>query len=248
MPRDFTLDTYRLLLDVMESYEVLTVRRYLEERPKSGFIILRHDVDRFPKNALKMARLEASRNIFSTYYFRVSRRIEKNIIREIADLGHEVGYHYEVLSKANGDYEQAIRLFESELGCLRTVCDIKTISMHGKPLSKWDNSQLWNEHSFTPFRVIGDGMLSIRNVPYFTDAGRSWDGSNNLRDHLKDEKDIRGFNNTFQLLDNIIKHKNDFYYLNIHPERWASSITEYYISYFFDITANLVKKIYLRLQ
>ena len=38
---------------------------------------------------------------------------------KIHDLGHEIGYHYEVLSKANGDYEKAMKLFEQELSEFR---------------------------------------------------------------------------------------------------------------------------------
>jgi len=241
-PRDFTLDTYRLLLDAMESYDVLTVRRYLEDRPKTGFIILRHDVDRFPKNALRMARLEASRGVCSTYYFRVSKKINEGAIRKISELGHEVGYHYEVLSKADGDYDRALHLFESELERLRLICEVNTISMHGRPLSRWDNSLLWAEHSFEQYGIIGDGMLSISGVPYFTDAGRSWDRSNNIRDHLNYEQDNRRVENTFQLIDHIKKKEDASYYLNIHPERWTNSAIAYYSSLIFDKLANFLKK------
>ena len=55
---------------------------------------------------------------------------------KIPDLGHEVGYHYEVLSKANGNYERAIKLFEQELSKFRKIVDVKTICMHGSPLSR----------------------------------------------------------------------------------------------------------------
>ena len=50
-----------------------------------------------------------------------------DITRGIHDLGHEVGYHYEVLSKANGDYEKAVELFEQELSEFRKIIDVKTI-------------------------------------------------------------------------------------------------------------------------
>ncbi len=36
----------------------------------TNFCIIRHDVDRKPKNALRMAELENNANICSTYYFR----------------------------------------------------------------------------------------------------------------------------------------------------------------------------------
>ena len=61
-------------------------------------VILRHDVDRLPGNALKMAGLEHGMDIAATYYFRaVPVSWDEGIIREIAGMGHEVGYHYENL-------------------------------------------------------------------------------------------------------------------------------------------------------
>ena len=49
---------------------------------------------------------------------------------------NEVGYHYEVLSKAKGDYEKAVELFEQELKEFRKIVDVKTICMHGSLLSR----------------------------------------------------------------------------------------------------------------
>ena len=77
---------------------------------------MRHDVDRMPGNALKMAEVEHEFNIKSTYYFRVNNSVfKKEIIKKIASLGHEIGYHYECLDKAKGDLEKAIRIFQKDL-------------------------------------------------------------------------------------------------------------------------------------
>jgi hypothetical protein len=35
-------------------------------------------------------------------------------MREIEGMGHEVGYHYEVLGKAKRDQKRAIKMFEKE--------------------------------------------------------------------------------------------------------------------------------------
>ena len=91
---------------------------------------MRHDTDRKPENALRMAVLEHELGIQSTYYFRFPYTFKPDIIGKIHDLGHEVGYHYEVLSKARGDYEKAVELFEQELSEFREIVDVKTICMH----------------------------------------------------------------------------------------------------------------------
>lgn len=55
---DFTVEKYRELCDVLDVSKVFTVGSCLEKKPTSGFVILRHDIDRKPLNALKMAELE----------------------------------------------------------------------------------------------------------------------------------------------------------------------------------------------
>ena len=71
---------------------------------------------------------------------------DETIIREIRDMGHEIGYHYDDLSFCKGDHEKAIRRFEKNLATLREIAPVKTICMEGAPLSKWDNRDLWGKH------------------------------------------------------------------------------------------------------
>ena len=92
---DFTLEKYAALLDALKAY---------------GFqsLVLRHDVDLLPGNSLRTARLEAEKGMLGIYYFRaVPESWDEGIIKEIAALGHEIGYHYESLTTCNGDVDQA---------------------------------------------------------------------------------------------------------------------------------------------
>ena len=141
MNMDFTLSRYGdLCATLLDSdYAPLTIYSYLTgKQNKNKLVVLRHDIDRKPMNALKMAELEHELGIQSTYYFRFPYSFKPDIIGKIHDLEHEVGYHYGVLSKAKGDYEKAIELFEQELSEFRKIVDVKTISMHGSPLSRYD--------------------------------------------------------------------------------------------------------------
>ncbi|HJH25353.1 MAG TPA: hypothetical protein C5S37_00965 [Methanophagales archaeon] len=111
---DFTLSGYKdLCLALLGSgYTPLTVYSYLvlegKKNNNNKLVVLRHDIDRKCGNALRMAELEHELGIQSTYYFRFPYTFKPEIIGKIHDLGHEVGYHYEVLSKAKGDYEKEI--------------------------------------------------------------------------------------------------------------------------------------------
>jgi hypothetical protein len=87
--RDFTLDKYEgLCLALLDSgYTPLTVYSYLEGQKKKSnkLVVLRHDIDRRPGNALRMAELEHELGIQSTYYFRVPYTFKPDIIGKIHD-------------------------------------------------------------------------------------------------------------------------------------------------------------------
>ena len=101
--QDFTLITYRKLLYNLyaNGYSFQTLHDYTQQT-EAKFVILRHDVDRFPKNALLIAKIEKEASIKASYYFRIVKEsYDENIIRQIANMGHEIGYHYENLSEMN---------------------------------------------------------------------------------------------------------------------------------------------------
>ena len=81
MVRDFTLQKYNELLKSIKSFNICTVVEYLEKNPEEKTIILRHDVDKKPGNALEMAKHENQHGIKSTYYFRTTDEVFKPEIR-----------------------------------------------------------------------------------------------------------------------------------------------------------------------
>ena len=130
--RDFTNLVYKFFLQKLYSkgYSFYTLKSFIKQVQIGKVIILRHDVDRLAKNALAIAKIEKSLNIKASYYFRIVKEsYDENIIKQIADLGHEIGYHYEDLSICKGDYESAIKHFELNLE--------KFGSVGGRPLVYW---------------------------------------------------------------------------------------------------------------
>ncbi len=192
-----------------------------------------------------MAKLECEMNIHSTYYFRYPYTFDPEIIQEIKNLGHEIGYHYEVLSKTKGDYEKAIDLFKFELTDFRKKFEIKTICMHGSPLSSFDNRSLWKHYDFQVFGIDGEAYLSIseENIQYFTDTGRSWNGKNSIRDIMPGSK-VKSpqIETTDDLIDWINSTTKECIYLTVHPERWARNLGEWGVGYFKDFTMNQGKR------
>ncbi|MDI9395928.1 MAG: hypothetical protein QM426_11200 [Euryarchaeota archaeon] len=149
---------------------------FLKNEPEKC-IILRHDVDRAVNRNLAMAKLEHSYGIKSTYYFRhIKETFIPEIILQMAEMGHEIGYHYEVMDKANGDMDKAIEIFREELEDFRKIAEINTVCMHGNPLKPWSNRDLWKKYDFRDFGLTGEPYLSIdyNKVFYLTDTGRTW--------------------------------------------------------------------------
>ena len=239
MNRDFTLAKYEELCSaiVQSGYAVMSVKDYLSLslslQPREKIVILRHDVDRKPEKALKMAEIERELGIFGTYYFRSTKEVFKaKIMQEIEKMGHEVGYHYEVLDKAKGNYEKAIEIFEAELKEFRKICDVKTICMHGNPLSKWTNKDVWDKYDFNDFDIIGEPYLSIDfdRVAYFTDTGRSW-GAERYRVKDNVDSNLNKKNKEVKHTDDIIKmiKKEEINQILIltHPQRWSDGFVEW---------------------
>ncbi len=253
--RDFTLDKYRELCKVIsEKFRVCTVFEYLSERPGGNIAIIRHDVDRRINNSLRMAELEHDLNIRSSYYFRYPSTFRPDTITKIRDYGHEIGYHYEVLSKTRGDYEKAVTLFTSELKEFRKICPIDTICMHGSPLSKFNNRDLWDRYDYHAHGISGEAFLSFEQHPeglnYLTDTGRTWSGKQSLRDVIRTpscNSDLLALDSTDDLINWATLGPEKKIYLTIHPERWSLTRGEWLVWSFLDFGMNAGKKI-LRLR
>ena len=253
MVRDFTMAKYGELCRVLlgAGYTPVTVERYLGGGSGGRAVILRHDVDRKPENALKMAELEHALGVVSTYYFRHPHTFIPEIIEQVLSFGHEVGYHYEVLAKAKGDYEEAIGLFARELEEFRSLCDVKTICMHGSPLSRYDNRDLWKRYDFGDFGIAGEAYLSMagKGLRYLTDTGRNWGGKHSVRDAMPGAGAVPpSVATTDDLIDWIGSAGEEGLYLTVHPERWAADGSEWLISYSKDAVVNFGKSVLIMVQ
>ena len=100
--QDFTLKIYKKFLHSLlaNDYSFQTLENFIEHPNKEKIVILRHDVDRLSGNALKMAHMENTIGIKTSYFFRtVDQVFDETIIEKIVSLGHEIGYHYENLAE-----------------------------------------------------------------------------------------------------------------------------------------------------
>lgn len=230
---DFTFRKYSQILEaIVESrYPVYTIYDYVvanrHDTLHERYIILRHDVDGNLSNALKMAELEHSLGIRATYYFRMKKSVfDPDSVRKIAELDHEIGYHYEHLPDAKGEIDKAKKIFEKNLKTLRKIAEVKTACMHGRPFSKYDSRDFWKYYKLEDFDLIAEPYLSIdyTDMFYFTDTGQAWDNQKfNIRDVVvsKGNMGIRCSDDLIRLIRRTQFDKAAFL---IHTNRWVDEL------------------------
>lgn len=234
---DFTLSKYRELLVGVKDY---------------GAIMLRHDVDLKPQNSLATAKIEHELGWKAVYYFRaVPESWDEKIIREIAALGHEIGYHYESLTTCNGDVDAAYADFCMNLEKLRLIAPVRSICMHGSPKSKWDSKDIWKKYDYHQLDIEFEPYFDtdFSKTFYLTDTGRRWDGYKvSVRDRIpvyQEEWVKKGW--VFHSSNDIIKAaKNGTLPTRImittHPQRWTENILEWGKELVVQNAKNIVKR------
>jgi hypothetical protein len=231
---DFNFGVYESLLETLitENYSFIKFSNYLEKERLNDnckSIIVRHDVEHLYENALQFAIIQNQLGIIGTYFFRImSKHFKKDIVKQIADLGHEIGYHYDDLTQCNGDYKKAIFRFEKNLNILRNIASVKTICMDGSPLSVYDNKGLWNHYDYRDYGIIGEPYydMDFDEFFYLTDTGRRWDGwKTSVRDKVPQQEKWNKEGLVFHSTNDIINAANkgtlpDKIMMTFHPQRW----------------------------
>lgn len=246
--REFTFKSIRAVYEefLKNGYEVISFLEYLKNSNREKVMILRHDVDRFPKQSLKMAKLEHELGVTATYYFRTRKTTYKpDIINEIKNMGHEIGYHYENLTDCNGNYEKSIEEFEQHLNSLREYYPIETICMHGSPMSKWDNKDVWKKYNYKKYGIIAATSFDIDYDKFFyiTDNGWGWNNFKvSVRDKVKTKFDIP-IENTDHLIQLIADGKlPNYVMINAHPDTFFDDYFSWFLNKSMIKSKNIVKK------
>ena len=120
---EFTYAAYANFLKLLQTkYKIITFSEASEA--ECPHLLLRHDIDASLDAALKMARIESGLNTRSTYFVLFSHKLynlfEPNslsILREISELGHEIGLHYDPAAYESHrlDLDDEIHLLEKLL-------------------------------------------------------------------------------------------------------------------------------------
>jgi hypothetical protein len=249
--RDYTGVMYdKLIAAVSKHYKTYSILDYYEAkvhgRLKDRLMIMRHDVDADASNALAMAKIDAAHGIRSTFYFRMKRHIFKPmIVKQIQMLGHEIGYHYEVLSDTKGDFKKAGKLFARHLHMFRKIVPVRTACMHGRSLSKINNLDFFKHYRLQSFGLVAEPYLSIdySDKYYLSDTGLCWDNQRfNIRD-IVHSKGNGGVSNTKDLIRFISSPTPQKAALLTHTNNWVNNLFLWSSYKFSFLLLNNFKKI-----
>lgn len=250
--KDFSLNILRKLFIVFKKCNYKIVRfdtywsQWQEIDREEKVVLLGHDVDRFPKAALSIARMEAKLGIFGTYFFRTKLHVFRpKIMKEIAEMGHEIGYHYECLADTRGDFTRAVQLCKHDLERLRKIYPVVSAAMHSRPLSKWDNLLFWNHYSLENFGIKGEVYLSIdhNKYIYLADSGRDWSAHRNVVWDEVEGVSPPNIRDTLELIEIIKSSHLKKIHLLIHPNRWPKNLFGWINQYAMDRSINILKSI-----
>lgn len=139
---EFTYTAYVDFLKFLQSkYRIITFSEASET--ECPHLLLRHDIDASLDVALKMARIENGLNIRATYFVLFSHKLYNlfepdslRALREISELGHEIGLHYDLVA-----YESHCRSLEDEVHLLEKLLDrrVTSIAHHNLSTLKTDD-------------------------------------------------------------------------------------------------------------
>ena len=138
-------------------------------------VIMRHDIDNSIEKAVKLAELEESLGVKSTYYTLVTsdfyNPVSKNNLdglRRILELGHEIGLHFDEM--AYDRLDDIVGAVTKEARLLSDILNIPitTVSMH-RP------SQKTLEANYEiPGMINSYGKTFFNDFKYLSDSRRRW--------------------------------------------------------------------------
>jgi len=145
----------------------------------------------------------------------------------------------------------AICDFRLNLEKLRGLYPVKTICMHGSPLSEWDNRDLWEKYDYRDFGIIGEPYFDIdfNEIFYVTDTGRKWNNSDaSIRDRVDSRFDIE-IKSTHYFIE-LIKQGliPEKMMINVHPQRWTDRPLPWMKEFVEQNFKNVVKRYLLKLR
>jgi len=206
---DFTLASYTQLLARLRSrWHILRVCDAMQNAFQPQTLILRHDLDLSPALALRMADIERSMGVQSTYFaalhlhYNPHLPLHADALRHIAAMGHEIGLHYDgnLYPGATASVQQNLACLDRHIHILEEICGrpVVSIARHNPSLATQSDPL---QSSGTYHNAYDERLF--RDTIYMSDSCGAW------RRH--------GLKPCWQ------EPRPQRVYLLIHPEQWGET-------------------------
>ena len=174
---EFTYAAYRELITLLKN-EGYRFCGYFDHVGNDKRVILRHDIDYCVEQAVKLARVEQEMGVSSTYFvllrtdfYNPASKRTLDMVRQIHDMGHEVGLHFDEVAYQGCSAEELPALIHYEAKLLGDICGfpIRSFSMHrpnqltlAKDLQVEGLVNSYGEEFFRQFKYLSDSRRNRR--------------------------------------------------------------------------------------
>ena len=174
---EFTYTAYRELITLLKN-EGYRFCGYFDHEGNDKRVILRHDIDYCVEQAVKLAKVEQEMGVSSTYFvllrtdfYNPASKRTLDMVRQIHDMGHEVGLHFDEVAYQGCCAEELPALIQYEAKLLGDICGfpIRSFSMHrpnqltlAKDLQVEGVVNSYSEEFFRQFKYLSDSRRNWR--------------------------------------------------------------------------------------
>lgn len=154
-------------------YKFMLPREYFAQNQTGKIALLIHDADFKAGGIMTMIRVEKEYGVKSAFYPRPDQdwfMLDAIGFLQLAESwGWEVGFQYDCLSRADGNYSLAMALFENQLSYMRRSFNISTTDYHGDMYNfSINNFDLYNAETWAELGL--HELYSLTNYSYYTDT------------------------------------------------------------------------------
>ena len=203
---DFTIQHYKELIYASKQNHLFSFYHdFDEDRP---CVFWRHDIDFSPQRALRLAKIENDIQVKSTYFIHLNSEFYNvlensitKIIRQIINLGHEIGVHFDVKYHRISNEESIETKLYFDKKILEDIFDIKikSFSFHNT-----------NAFTLNCKKTQYGGLINvysdffIKQMKYCSDSNGYW---------------------RYERMMNVIKEsQSEHLHLLTHPEWWTEDV------------------------
>ena len=137
------------------------------------------------------------------------------------------------------------------LAKFREIVQFTTICMDGRPMSKYNNLDLWKFYDYKSYGIDFEPYLDIdfNKVLYITDTGRGWNLLKyNVRDKVRNPFNYHD-KTTIEIIKDIEENKlPNLLMITIHPQRWHNNLFLWVKELFIQNLKNFIKGILINLR